>query len=110
MQSAIVGAIDMALAPAMQNLTEATSRQTGEVFDKQVNRFSDAFEGLGQSQASAMRAASQGLVDSTSSLSCRFSRTLERIEQGNTNNSNTTSTTLIHMMASAQVLAETITV
>lgn len=106
MQSAIVGAIDMALAPAMQNLTEATSRQSGEVFDKLVNRFSDAFEGLGQSQASAMRAASQGLVDSTSSLSSQISSTLERIEQATTNNATTTSTNINQMLAAAQEQAE----
>lgn len=106
MQGAIVNAIDMALAPAMQNLTEATSRQSGEVFDNLVNRFSDAFEGLGQSQASAMRSASQGLVDSTSSLSSQISDALERIEQATSSNANATSTSISQMLAAAQTQAE----
>lgn len=64
----------------MQNLSEATSQQSGEVFNNLVCRFSDAFEGMGQSQATAMRSASEELVDSVSSFSGQIGEALERIE------------------------------
>ena len=102
MQNAIIGAINVALAPAMENLTEATSRQSGEVFDSLVGRFSEAFEGMGQSQATAMKSASQDLVESVSSLSSQIGDTLERIEKTTAESSQATSSGITQMLAAAQ--------
>lgn len=106
MQNAIIGAINGALAPAMQSLSDTTSRQSGEVFDSLVGRFSDAFEGMGQSQATAMKSASQGLVDSASSLSGQIGEALERIEKATSRNADATSTSITQMLAAAQGQAE----
>lgn len=106
MQNAIIGAINGALAPAMQSLSETTSRQSGEVFDSLVGRFSDAFEDMGQSQATAMKSASQGLVDSASSLSGQIGEALERIEKATSQNADATSTSITQMLAAAQEQAE----
>src|SRR5699024_5736305 len=102
MQNAIIGAINVALAPAMENLTEATSRQSGEVFDSLVGRFSEAFEGMGQSQATAMKSASQDLVESVSSLSSQIGDTLGRIEKTTAESSQATSSGISQMLAAAQ--------
>lgn len=102
MQNAIIGAINVALAPAMENLTEATSRQSGEVFDSLVGRFSEAFEGMGQSQATAMKSASQDLVESVSSLSSQIGDTLGRIEKTTAESSQATSSGITQMLAAAQ--------
>lgn len=102
MQNAIVSAINVALAPAMENLADATSRQSGEVFDSLVGRFSEAFEGMGQSQASAMKSASHDLVESVSSLSSQIGETLERIEKTTKESSQATSSGITQMLAAAQ--------
>lgn len=105
METAIIGAINVALAPAMQNLSDATSRQSGEVFESLVDRFSDAFQGMGQSQASAMKSASEGLVDSVASLSGQVGEALERMEKASVQNADSTSSSISHMLASAQTQA-----
>ena len=102
MQNAIIGAINVALAPAMENLSKATSRQSGEVFDSLVGRFSEAFEGMGQSQATAMKSASQDLVESVTSLSSQVENTLERIEKTTADSSQATSSGISQMLAAAQ--------
>lgn len=102
MQNSIIGAINVALAPAMENLTEATSRQSGEVFESLVGRFSEAFEGMGQSQATSMKSASESLVDSVSSLSGEISETLTRVEYATANNAEATSSGISQMLAAAQ--------
>ena len=102
MQNAFIGAINVALAPAMENLTEATSRQSGEVFDSLVGRFSEAFEDMGQSQATAMKSASENLVDSVSSLSGEISETLSRVENATANNAEATSSGISEMLAAVQ--------
>lgn len=106
MQNAIIGAINVALAPAMENLSEATSRQSGEVFDSLVGRFSEAFEGMGQSQATAMKSASQDLVESVTSLSSQVENTLERIEKTTADSSQATSSGISQMLAAAQEQAK----
>lgn len=106
MQNAIIGAINVALGPAVQNLSEAASRQSGEVFDSLVGRFSDAFEGMGQTQATAMRTASQGLVESVSSLSGQIADALGRIEEVTTDNAGATRSSISQMLAAAQEQAK----
>lgn len=102
MQNAIIGAINVALAPAMESLSETTSRQSGEVFESLVGRFSEAFEGMGQSQATAMKSASHDLVESVSSLSSQIGNTLERIEKTTADSSQATSSGVTQMLAAAQ--------
>lgn len=102
MQNAIIGAINVALAPAMENLSEATSRQSGEVFDSLIGRFSEAFEGMGQSQATAMKSASQDLVESVTSLSSQVENALGRIEKTTADSSQATSSGISQMLAAAQ--------
>ena len=106
MQNAIIGAINVALAPAMENLSEATSRQSGEVFDSLIGRFSEAFEGMGQSQATAMKSASQDLVESVTSLSSQVENALGRIEKTTADSSQATSSGISQMLAAAQEQAK----
>lgn len=80
MQSAFVTAIDHALAPAMQQLTADTSKQSSEIFETLINQFSGAFEQLGTTQATAMRSASDGLVRSVSTLSDEVGQSISALK------------------------------
>ncbi|MBE8146501.1 hypothetical protein IOD13_09395 [Brevibacterium casei] len=60
---------------------------------------------MGQSQASAMKSASEGLVDSVASLSGQVGEALERMEKASVQNADSTSSSISHMLASAQTQA-----
>src|SRR5699024_8666387 len=100
--NAITGALDAALARAVENLTAAPSRQSGEVVDSLVGRSGAAFAGRGRSQATAMSSASQDLVASVSSLSSQSGDTLGRIEKTTAESSQATSSGITQMLAAAQ--------
>lgn len=80
MQTAFVHAINDALAPAVEQLTTDTTKQSAEVFEALVGKFSGAFEQMGDVQATAMRSASDGLVQSVSSLSSEVGNSITEMK------------------------------
>lgn len=80
MQTAFVTAIDRALAPALDKLTTDTSKQSAEVFEALVGRFSGAFENMGDTQATAMRSASDSLVSSVTSIGAQLGESLSAVQ------------------------------
>lgn len=80
MQTAFVTAIDRALAPALDKLTTDTSKQSAEVFEALVGRFSGAFEHMGDTQSTAMQSASDSLVSSVTTMGDQLGHSLSAVQ------------------------------
>lgn len=80
MQTAFVTAIDRALAPALDKLTTDTSKQSAEVFEALVGRFSGAFEHMGDAQSTAMQSASDSLVNSVTTMGAQLGHSLSAVQ------------------------------
>jgi len=78
MESAVRGAIDTALTPAMERLVESTTQQSTEVFDQLVGRFASSFTEIGVKQAAALDESSTRLSSSISEVSRQFTDLVEQ--------------------------------
>lgn len=78
METAVRGAIDSALTPAMAQLIDVTSKQSTEVFDQLVGRFASSFTRIGEEQADMLNRSSERLNGAIEGVSAQFEALVEQ--------------------------------
>lgn len=86
MQGAVTSAINTALAPALDNLADSTSKQSSALFEELVGKFTTSFEGIGTSQALQLNQASDGLNNSISTVVGQFGEMLDTFKNQQASN------------------------
>lgn len=101
MQSAFITAMNQVLAPALAELTRNTTKQSSEVFEALIGRFSGAFEEMGTSHATAMQSASGELVKTVADLRDGFAQSLTAMQTAAADDRTANASALADMQSAA---------
>jgi ABC-type transporter Mla subunit MlaD len=81
MSKAVAEALQMAIGPAMAELSSAASNQSSHVMENLIGKFSSSFEELGRQQASKLEGASTQLESTLAGMSSKLDAVLTQVNE-----------------------------